>query len=59
LQDLDKDDYVPEPYQQASVEKVYALKKEEDSTRKKADKTKQRKLAALGFESEHQGEAIL
>lgn len=58
-QDLDKDDYVPEPFQQAPVEKVFALKKEEDASKKKADKSKQKKLAALGFESEHQGEAIL
>jgi len=59
VQDLDKDDYVPKPFQQAPVEKVFALKKEEDAVRKKADKTKQKKLASIGFEAEHQGEAIL
>jgi U6 snRNA-associated Sm-like protein LSm1 len=58
-QDLDKDDYVPKPFEQASVEQVFALKKAEDAKRKKADKSKQRKLAAFGFEGEHHGEAIL
>jgi len=41
------------------VEKVFALKKAEDSERKKVDKKKQKKLAEYGFEGEHQGEAIL
>jgi U6 snRNA-associated Sm-like protein LSm1 len=58
-QDLDKDDYVPKPFEQASVEQVFALKKAEDAKRKKADKSKQKKLAAFGFEGEHHGEAIL
>lgn len=58
-QDLDKDDYVPPPFEQAPVEKVFALKKAEDLRRKKVDKSKQKKLAALGFEGEHHGEAIL
>ncbi|EMC94963.1 hypothetical protein BAUCODRAFT_34961 [Baudoinia panamericana UAMH 10762] len=57
--DLDKDDYIPEPYQLASVEKVFALKKAEDAERKKTDKTKQKRLADLGFEVEHSGEAII
>lgn len=59
VQDLDKDDYVPPPFEQAPVEKVFALKKAEDVQRKKSDKTKQKKLAAFGFEGEHHGEAIL
>lgn len=58
-QDLDKDDYVPPPFEQAPVEKVFALKKAEDAQRKKSDKSKQKKLAAFGFEGEHHGEAIL
>ncbi|KAK0841561.1 hypothetical protein LTR03_009829 [Friedmanniomyces endolithicus] len=57
--DLDKDDYVPEPYQLAPVEKVFALKKAEDAERKIADKRKHKRLAAEGFEGEHAGEAIL
>lgn len=59
VQDLDKDDYVPAPFELASVEKVFALKKAEDVERKKVDKRKQRKLAAYGFEGEHSGEAII
>ena len=57
--DLDKDEYVPAPYELASVEKVFALKKTEDDERKKVEKRKHKKLAELGFEGEHQGEAIL
>jgi U6 snRNA-associated Sm-like protein LSm1 len=48
-QDLDKDDYVPPPFEQASVERVFALKKAEDAKRKKMDRSKQKKLAAFGF----------
>jgi hypothetical protein len=58
-QDLDKDDYVPPPFEQASVETVFALKKAEDAKRKKMDRSKQKQLAAFGFEGEHHGEAIL
>ncbi|KAL1585034.1 U6 snRNA-associated Sm-like protein LSm1 [Cladosporium halotolerans] len=57
--DLDKDDYVPPPFQQADVEKVFALRKAENAMNKKLDKSKQKKLAAFGFEGEHHGEAIL
>ncbi|KAK6421132.1 hypothetical protein LTR95_016843 [Oleoguttula sp. CCFEE 5521] len=57
--DLDKDDYVPEPYKLAPVGEVFALKKAEDAKAKKTDLSKQKKLAAIGFESEHHGEAIL
>lgn len=59
FQDLDRDDYVPPPFEQASVEQVFALKKSEDAKRKKLDRSKQKKLAAFGFEGEHHGEAIL
>jgi U6 snRNA-associated Sm-like protein LSm1 len=59
FQDLDKDDYVPKPFEQASVEQVFALKKAEDAKRKKSDRSKHKKLAAFGFEGEHHGEAIL
>ncbi|QIW98000.1 hypothetical protein AMS68_003518 [Peltaster fructicola] len=57
--DLDKDDQDPPGYQRGAVEKVFALKKEEDTRQKKHDITKQKKLASLGFEAEHHGEAIL
>ena len=57
--DLDKDDYVPEPFEPAPVETVFALKKAEDRERHQADKKKHKKLAAYGFEGEHTGEAII
>ncbi|KAK5120211.1 hypothetical protein LTR85_006417 [Meristemomyces frigidus] len=57
--DLDKDDYIPPPFEQAPVEKVFALKKAEDAERKKTDKRRHTKLAEHGFEGEHSGEAIL
>ena len=57
--DLDKDDYIPEPFELAPVEKVFALKKAEDQERKKLDKRKHKRLAEYGFEGEHAGESIL
>lgn len=57
--DLDKDDYVPEPFELAPIEKVFASKKAEDQERSKAEKKKHKKLAAYGFEGEHVGEAII
>lgn len=59
MQDLDKDDYIPEPYQLAPVEKVFAMKKEADKEQAKVDKRKQKKLASEGFEGENAGEALL
>ena len=58
-QDLDKDDYIPEPYRKATAEEVHALHKKELQTRKHWDRVKQRKLQELGFEVEHTGEIIL
>ena len=58
-QDLDKDDHIPAPFEQAPVEKVFALKKAEDAEKKTTDKRKHKKLAEYGFEGEHSGEAIL
>lgn len=57
--DLDKDDYVPEPYEQAPVEKVFALKKAEDTEKRKVEKKKAKKLGELGFDYEAGGEGIL
>ncbi|KAK5136327.1 hypothetical protein LTR08_003700 [Meristemomyces frigidus] len=57
--DLDKDDYIPPPYEQAPVERVFALKKAEDEVRKRADTRRHKRLAEEGFEGEHEGEAIL
>lgn len=57
-QDLDKDDYIPEPFEQASAEKVFQLKKQEEQDRKKSDKIRQKRLAEFGFEGENSGEII-
>ncbi|MCJ1301236.1 SM-like, degradation of cytoplasmic mRNAs and positively regulates transcription initiation [Hypocenomyce scalaris] len=57
--DLDKDDYIPEPYRKASAEEVHALSVKESQDRKRLDKVKQAKLQELGFEVEHTGEILL
>lgn len=57
--DLDKEDSVPQGFESAPVEKVFALKKEEDQVKKRMDKKRSKKLAEHGFEGEHAGEAIL
>ncbi|KAL9067633.1 MAG: hypothetical protein Q9157_006749, partial [Trypethelium eluteriae] len=55
-QDLDKDDYVPEPYQEAPIETVHATQRKEQENRKNKDKAKREKLLTMGFEPEHSGE---
>ncbi|KAF2766121.1 Sm-like ribonucleoprotein [Teratosphaeria nubilosa] len=57
--DIDKDDYIPPPFEAAPIEKVFQLKKEEDAQRKKKERSKHKKLAAIGFEGETSGEAIV
>ncbi|TKA32840.1 hypothetical protein B0A50_01066 [Salinomyces thailandicus] len=57
--DLDKDDYIPEPFKEAPVEQVFALKKQEEAAKKGTGKRRNKKLAEHGFEGEHSGEAIL
>lgn len=57
-QDLDKDDYVPEPYRKATATEVEALAHQEAQDRKLADKKKNAKLQGLGFEAEHAGEIL-
>ncbi|KAL8789512.1 MAG: hypothetical protein Q9213_001125 [Squamulea squamosa] len=56
--DLDKDDYIPEPYRQASPEEVHALTVRKNQNTKRSDKVRQAKLQALGFEAEHSGEVL-
>ncbi|KAL8856346.1 MAG: hypothetical protein Q9178_007037 [Gyalolechia marmorata] len=56
--DLDKDDYIPEPYRKASPEEVHALTVRKNQTTKRSDKVRQAKLQALGFEAEHSGEIL-
>ncbi|KAI9697178.1 MAG: SM-like, degradation of cytoplasmic mRNAs and positively regulates transcription initiation [Candelina mexicana] len=57
--DLDRDDYIPEPFRQAPIEQVFALQKEEQERLKRTGKVRQSKLSALGFEGEHTGEILL
>ncbi|KAL8797134.1 MAG: hypothetical protein Q9195_000601 [Heterodermia aff. obscurata] len=58
-QDLDKDDYIPEPYRKASPEEVHQLHLKEMQESKSSEKTRQSKLKELGFEVEHNGEILL
>ena len=58
-QDLDKDDYIPEPYRKASPEEVHQLHLKEMQESKQTDKIRQSKLKELGFEVEHNGEVLL
>ncbi|KAI9822795.1 MAG: SM-like, degradation of cytoplasmic mRNAs and positively regulates transcription initiation [Thelocarpon impressellum] len=57
--DLDKDDDIPEPFERASPERVYALQKEEQARQRRRDKTRQSRLQALGFDMENSGEVLL
>ncbi|KAL8679102.1 MAG: hypothetical protein Q9186_004597 [Xanthomendoza sp. 1 TL-2023] len=56
--DLDKDDYIPEPFRKASPEEVHALTVKKNQDNKRSDKTRLAKLQALGFEAEHSGEVL-
>ncbi|KAL9103392.1 MAG: hypothetical protein Q9163_001568 [Psora crenata] len=56
--DLDKDDYIPEPYRQVSEVRAYELQKAENEGRQMLDKKKAKRLHELGFEVEHAGEAL-
>jgi len=57
--DLDKDEYIPEHYRQASPEEVHTLSVEEAQDRKRFDKLTQTKMQELGFEVENIGEVLL
>ena len=57
-QDLDKDDDVPASFQPGPVEEVFELHKEEQAQKKKQDKTKQKRLQALGFLGDSIGEGV-
>ncbi|MCJ1472078.1 SM-like, degradation of cytoplasmic mRNAs and positively regulates transcription initiation [Lambiella insularis] len=56
--DLDKDDYIPEPFRKASPEEVHALSVAQNVERKKGEKLKEKRLGELGFEVEHTGEIL-
>lgn len=49
MQDLDKDEHVPEPYTKGDVDEVYTLYKQESEARKKKDKAKLKAMTGLGF----------
>ena len=57
--DLDKDDDLPPGYTEAPIADVFALKKEEESRRKKSDKLRSRRVGELwGGEMEGSGEIL-
>jgi len=56
--DLEKDDYIPPHFEQAPVEQVFQLKRDEDQLRKKTDKARNTRLQGQGFEGEHSGEVL-
>jgi len=56
--DLDKDDYIPEPFRKASAEEVHSLSVARKAERKKGEKAKEKRLGELGFEVEHTGEVL-
>ena len=57
--DLDKDEEVPLGYTEAPMAEVFALKKEEETRRKKDDKIKGRRAGELwGGEMEGSGEVL-
>ena len=58
FQDLDKDDYIPAPFKQASPEEVHQLHKTAIAVRKEKEKARGKKLGAEGFEAEHSGEIL-
>ena len=58
MQDLDKDDDIPEPYRQAPASEVLKLTKQAEERRKRKDKKRSTHLQALGFEPEHSGEIL-
>lgn len=58
IQDLDKDDYIPEPYRKVSPEEVHALTIKVNHEKKQTDKAREKKLQKLGFEAEHSGEIL-
>lgn len=57
-QDLDKDDYIPEPFRKVSPEEVHALTVTLNNEKKQTDKMRAKKLHQLGFEVEHSGEIL-
>ena len=57
-QDLDKDDYVPEPYRLVDPLVLYGMNVEERKEKEKTSAKRAKKLQNLGFEAEHAGEIL-
>jgi U6 snRNA-associated Sm-like protein LSm1 len=57
--DLDKDDEAPPGYQLAELDVVKKLAAERKAAEKAKEKTRLKKLAAIGFEGENLGEVII
>lgn len=58
IQDLDKDDYIPEQFRRVSPEEIHELDVTQKERRKKTDKMRAKKLQGLGFDAEHAGEIL-
>ncbi|KAG8627186.1 hypothetical protein KVT40_004669 [Elsinoe batatas] len=57
--DLDKDDYVPEPYEKGHVDEVFAVYRQELDEKRAKDKAKLKKMKAMGFvDGETGGDAL-
>ncbi|KAM0801434.1 hypothetical protein BDR22DRAFT_804660 [Usnea florida] len=56
--DLDKDDYIPEPYRKVSPAEVHALTVQANNEKKQVEKVRAKKMQKLGFEVEHSGEIL-
>ncbi len=57
--DLDKDDDPPPGYEMAELEVVRKLAGERKAADKAREKTRAKKLAALGFEGESLGDTVI
>lgn len=59
MQDLDKDDYIPEPYEKGTPAEVFEMLTEEKEQTRRLEGRRLKRLKDMGFEVEHSGEAIL
>jgi len=59
VQDLDKDDYIPEPFEKGTPAEVFELVTEEKEKTRQLEDRRLKRLRDMGFEVEHSGEAIL
>lgn len=58
MQDLDKDDYVPQPFRKVDAEELHTMQSQQKQEIKETDKKRAKRLADLGFEMEHSGEVL-